>query len=482
MIPKLSKEQICVIYDQGFEAVYQLIETLQNAIQLLEERVTILESRIAKDSHNSSKPPSSDIVKKESRSLRKKSGRRSGGQPGHQGTTLKRIANPDHIIKHPCKGSCECSRSLEKAKRIGVHKRQVIDIKPVVMETTEHQAEIKKCACGRIHTAPFPADVISSVQYGKGINSLAVYLIVYQLLPLKRTQELLLDLLGVHLSEGTLKNMCAAAHNNLKATDDAIKGQIMASAVAHVDETGFYVMGKRWWLHATSTLRYTYYFCHPRRGREGIKAGGILTEFKGRLIHDFWRIYFRFGGEHGLCNVHHLRELIFIHEEVKAAWAAKMKTLLLKIKERVDRAKAKNRRSLHCVTLRKYRLQYEAIIRAGYRAEPAKAVKRREGQRGRIKQSPSRNLLDRFEKYDNEVLAFMDDFSVPFSNNLVEQDIRMMKVKQKISGCFRSELGAHIFCRIRSYISTVKKQEYNVFAQLEKIFMVRNPNVNLLAE
>lgn len=472
---RLTKDQVRLIYDQGFEAVYQLYEMLQDQIDKLEERVARLEQKDSKDSHNSSKPPSTDGFKREPHSLREKSGRKRGGQVGHEGATLARVENPDHIIPHKCTGDCQCGRSLKYAKKVNVEKRQVFDLPPIKIEVTEHQAEVVECRCGRKHTAPFPGEVTAPVQYGKGISALAVYLMMYQLLPSQRTKELFSTLLNVDISQGTLKNICNEAHNRLEPTEELFKNKILDSRVAHADETGFYVNGKRWWLHSVSTILYTFYFSHVKRGQDAMDAAGVLPNYKGRLIHDYWKAYLEYLCKHGLCNAHHLRELVFIDETFKEAWAVKMKNLLLTIKDAVAYAVTQKKTAFGSDVLRRYRRQYHAIIREGYHCQPITNHKRKPGQRGRLKQTPAKNLLDRFKKHSNEVLAFMYDFSVPFSNNLAERDIRMMKVQQKISGCFRSESGAQVFCRIRGFISTVKKNNLNIIESLSKVFTLK-PN------
>lgn len=467
---QLSRKEIIDIYRQGEDAVVSLIEILINKINALEEEVAKLKAQSAKDSHNSSKPPSSDINRPIPGNLRKKSGRKSGGQPGHKGYTLKQVENPDHIIKYPLKGKCNCGRDIENSKLLGYEKRQVIDIPPIKMEVTEHQAETRECACGLCHTAQFPDDVEAPVQYGKRIRAIMLYFSSYQLVPQKRTTEAMSDLFGITLSQGTLNNILQKGYERLAKTDDAIKEAIRAAPVINCDETGMYVRGKRWWEHSCSTDQFTYYYCHKRRGYEAMEDGGILPGYTGRAIHDAWPSYFNFDMLNGLCNAHHLRELIFMKEHFKQAWAQEMIDHLCYIKKKVERAKACGRKHLSGSTLQRYMKKYKKIISSGYRANPPPELVHETKKRGRKKQTPALNLLDRLSKYTEETLAFMYDFNVPFDNNLSERDLRMTKVKQKISGCFRSSNGADIFCRIRSYISTVRKHGKNVFDYLIKCF------------
>jgi len=463
------------------EEVYRIFCVMEEQIKALEARVIQLESLSNKDSHNSSKPPSSDQKRPQPKSLRKKSAKKSGGQPGHAGHTLKQVEKPDQTITHQPKGRCHCGRPKGKGRLIGYKRRQVFDLPSIELEVTEHQVEVLECDCGRQHTAEFPKGVDAPVQYGGRVRAMVLYLSAYQLLPQKRTTESLADLFGVQMSEGTLNQILIEAYNRLAGTEKTIKAAIRSSPVMHLDETGMYVNGKRLWEHNCSTPLFTYYFCHAQRGKEAIKEGGMLFQYLGRAVHDGWKSYFDWECLHALCNAHHLRELIFIKEEYGQRWADTMITLLCRIKRSVDRAKVAGRSSLAPMTLRRYRDRYEKVIQAGCRVNPIQNQERRPGQRGRIKKTQARNLVERLEKYADEALAFMYDFRVPFDNNLSERDLRMTKVKQKVSGCFRSMAGAQAFCRIRGFISTVRKHGLNVFDQLLKCFDQTN-NVVLIPE
>lgn len=469
----MSRDEIRAVYRQGEDAVIALIEMMIDRFNELEEKVARLEAQINKDSHNSSKPPSSDLGRAP-KNLREKSSKPSGGQPGHQGHTLRQIENPDYMNIHQLHGRCQCGKELSEGTFIGYKKRQVFDLPPIHLEVTEHRAEIRRCECGKEHIARFPENVIAPVQYGNQIRAVMVYFSSFQLLPQNRLIEAMRDLFNVHLSEGTLNNIVAKVHKRLERTEESIKASIRGSPVAHMDETGMYVAGKRWWEHVCGTALFTYYYCHPNRGTKAMKDGGIIEGYAGRAIHDGWASYFDFDCRHGLCNAHHLRELTFVKEELKQGWAERMIGHLCRIKETAERAQAAGRHALAPATLLAYRRQYSQIIASGYRVNPASVEVRKPGQRGCLKQSPSRNLLDRLSKYTEETLAFMYDFTVPFDNNLSERDARMTKVKQKISGCFRSAEGAYAFCRIRGYISTVRKHGLNVLDQLIKCFDDKN--------
>jgi transposase len=290
------------------------------------------------------------------------------------------------------------------------------------------------------------------------------------------------DLFGVDISEGTVNKAIQQAFSRLEATEAAIKNAIRGSPVVHGDETGIYIGGKRLWQHTVCTKLFTYFFSHCNRGKTALRDDGILDRFIGRLMHDGWKSYFDFDCLHALCNAHHLRELVFLSEECNQRWATTMIRLLCRIKKTVDRAKTAGRTHLSPQTIRLYESHYKSIIACGNRANPVETHRNVPGSRGRIKQTPGRNLLGRLDKFADETLAFMYDFSIPFDNNLAERDLRMSKVKQKVSGCFRSLAGAKAFCRICSYISTVRKHGANVFDHLVACYDFLNDQAILLPE
>ncbi len=437
----------------------------------LRERVNELERRLAKTSRNSSKPPSSDGFKKPSpKSLRKKGQQKSGGQPGHTGHTLKMADNPDHTEVHRVKECEGCRRSMEEQEPDRIESRQVHDLPPQRLIVTEHQAEIKMCSCGHLNKAAFPEGVNAPVQYGIGVKAAAVYLKNYQFLPFDRTCELLSDLFGCGISEGALANILARCAERLESPVLSIKEHIEQASVIHFDESGSRVLSKLWWLHVASTPLGTYYDIHRKRGAEAIDEIGILTDFSGRAVHDFWKPYFGYSCLHGLCNAHHLRELIFVHEQHQQDWANHMIDCLLKIKDAVDQAK-QTIDHLDEKQIRDFETRYQQILNEGYAQNPLPPLSpNTKKKRGRRKKSKPRNLLERLDEHRTEALAFMYDFNVPFDNNLAEQDIRMMKVQQKISGTFRTEHGAKAFCRIRSYISTARKNTVGAMDALIRLF------------
>ena len=481
----LNRAEIIKVYEQGPEAVVTLAEHLyamiehqqaqieqqQAQIERLNARVKELEDRLALDSHNSSKPPSSNVPAPRTKSLRTPRGKKPGAQKGHPGATLLASPQPDRIIGHNTESCHDCGRSLKGvAGRESTDRRQVFDLPPIKLEVTEHRTLSKCCPrCGAINEGEFPAGVKPGVQYGHNLKSLAVYLVNYHLLPWQRTCEMIGDLLGQPIAEVTLAaaiNECALG---LAETEKGIKQAITRAPVGHFDETGLYVAGRREWLHVASTPLLTHYGTHPQRGATATAEIAILPAFTGRAIHDAFSPYFNDSCDHGLCNAHHLRELTFVDEQMRQTWAGKMKTLLVKIKQAVEQAAATEANSLPTAQQRKFERAYDRLIAAGLRL-PENKQPPPSGKRGRTKQSKSKNLLDRLAKYQGETLAFMDDFSVPFDNNQAERDLRMVKVHQKISGCFRSPGGAKAFCRIRGYISSVKKQGRHVLSALYSVF------------
>jgi transposase len=316
----------------------------------------------------------------------------------------------------------------------------------------------------------FPEGVTQPVAYGPGVKALLVYLQAYQLLPYARSCELMEDLFGTRISEGTLSEALQTGSSQLEATEAAIREAITQAKVAHFDETGLRIEGRLHWLHSASTEMWVHYSPQKKRGQEGMKAAGVLPNFRGRAVHDGWASYFSYDCEHALCNAHHLREMTFLVERHSQAWAEELKRLLIEMKQAVEAAKAAGKSVLPKKTLYSLLKRYDALLKKGEAANPPpspEAVPRR----GRRKQTPARNLLDRLRRYQEETLAFLHDFAVPFDNNRAERDIRMMKVQQKVSGGFRSQDGAQAFCRIRGYLASARKQSHPVLFALHQLFL-----------
>ena len=467
---QLSEAEIRATYAQGEEAVVSLATLLLERLTKLESQVNELKGRLSKNSRNSSKPPSGDGFGKRTKSLRRKSEKSSGGQPGHQGHTLEWSSDPDFVDRYEVNVCSACGASLESVPVEQVLARQVFDIPPIEVLVSEHQVEVKSCLrCGQSTQGSFPAEANNVVQYGPRIKAMMVYLMDGQLLPSHRACEVLKDLMNVSVSDGTFYTTRDQCFEHLAPIDAEIKQAIQAAEVGHFDETGLRVNQRLWWLHVASTNGLTYYFVHPKRGQTAMDEMDILSEFDGKAVHDGWKSYQTYACEHFLCNAHHLRELQYILERYGQWWAFQLSQLLVTIHTQVETLKAQGKQTLSSEDLAAFDTRYEAILEQGFAENPMPPPPETK-KRGRPKRSPPRNLLERLRDQKASVLGFMHDFAVPFDNNQAERDLRMMKLKQKISGCFRSEDGAKKFCRIRGYLATLRKQGHNVLDALIDLF------------
>jgi transposase len=469
----ISKDEIVACYAQGEEAVIVLVESLVARINALETRIEVLENQKSKDSKNSSKPPSADGFAKRTKSLRTKSGRKSGGQKDHPGSTLEWCEEVDEVFIHPVVECKSCGTSLEKVEVLNLRCSQVHELPPIKLVVHEHQAEEKCCPnCGVLNQGKLPAFVNSLVQYGPGLKGLMVYLMEGQLLPSERAKELLQEVIGYEISEATLYNTRLRCYEELAAVEAYIKSGIQNAPVVHFDETGMRVKSKLMWLHVACNSWLTAYFIDPKRGQLAMDAIDILPSFEGVSVHDGLASYGKYDSTHALCNAHHLRELRFIVERYEQDWASDMMTLLVEIKTTIAIKQAVEETSLTLFQIADFEQRYQDIMAAGLIANPPPIIDLDlPKQKGRRKQSPPKNLLDRLQLHQSAVLLFMHDWRVPFDNNQAERDLRMMKLKQKISGTFRSLEGAQQFCRIRSYISTLRKQGIQVLDALRLVFM-----------
>jgi len=419
-------------------------------MELLVVIVELLANKLNLNSRNSSKPPSTDPNRERgSRRKEEEEKRKPGGQPGHNGSTLEKVKNPDHIETIPID-----KKTLPAGKydHVGYDVRQVIDI-IISKNVTEYRAEIVEDSKGNRFTAPFPPGVTRPVQYGKDLKAQAVYMSQQQLIPYDRIQDYFSDQCKIPISTGSLCNFNKEGYDLLEVFEQISRRRLTIEEILHNDETGINVNGKLLWLHCASSDLWTMYFPHEKRGLDAMIAMGILEHFKGISVHDHWKCYFRFPCEHALCNAHHLRELTRAWEQDSQQWAKKMQELLLEIDTAVKKAGG----SLTKKAAKKFRKRYRSILARGSRECPGPPNSAVKTKRGRTKKSRARNLLERLRDFEREVLRFMTDKRVPFTNNQGENDIRMTKVQQKISGCFRSMDGAKIFCRIRGYLSTCRK-------------------------
>jgi transposase len=488
-LPHIDREHILNAYKAGPEAVVSLVEYLQeqfqgrldemsNALAQLTEankklvaRIQVLEEKINKDSHNSNKPPSSDGLSRKFSRKRQPSGKKPGGQKGHEGTTLSMVKHPQYVKIHEVKRCHGCGMSLQNERPRGYEARQVFDIPPIVVEVTEHRGQIKCCPhCGEFSVASFPEGVNHRTQYGTRLKAHAVYLKNYGFLSYDRTAQAFADLYSIPLSVGTLASIDQRCARRVEGVVEQIRQKLIRERVVHFDETGLNINGELYWLHGAGTQRFTYYYPHKRRGTEATDQIGILPRLKGNAVHDNWKPYMKYDCSHSLCNAHHIRELTAVYEQGGQPWAQWMIGFLIESKQAVGQAKKAGKRGLAPYDIHEYENRYKIIIAAGMKANPAPTRSDSPSKRGRLKRSKARNLVERLGKLQQETLRYLYDFRVPFDNNLAERDIRMMRVQQKVSGLFRSYEGALAFCRIRSYISTMRKQGLSVIDAIMNAF------------
>lgn len=437
---------------------------LKSTVEILILLITILVGRLNITSKNSNKPPSED-KNRERGSKKQKSNKQPGGQEGHVGTKLKKVDNPDEIKELKID-----RRTLPKGdyKVAGYESRQIFDIK-ISRIVTEYRAEILEDEEGKRYVAKFPEALKAEVQYGTEVKTQAVYMSQFQLIPYKRIQDYFADQMNMPVSLGSIFNFNQEAYTLLEQFTQIVKEKLILSKLINVDETGINVNKKRIWLHSASNVKWTYFYPHEKRGSEAMDRIGILPRFNGVLCHDHWKPYYTYNCSHALCNAHHIRELSYAEENDNQQWAKLMRELLDEVNKAVHNYNGvlKKRKSDH------YRQRYREIIKNGEIECPE--PKRGKDQKGKLKKSKSRNLLERLRDYENDTLRFMDAEFVPFTNNLGENDLRMTKVQQKISGCFRSMEGAYIFCLIRSYLSTCRKNDVGATEALRLLFQGKMP-------
>lgn len=439
------------------------IEMLKELVASLTSRVAELERRLGLNSSNSGKPPSSDGLRKPTRtqSLREKSGKKTGGQPGHPGKTLRQTETPDAIIDHFPETCAGCGKALNETMATDLSARQVFDLpEPKPLLVAEHRAHTCRCLhCGTQTKAAFPAGVTAPTQYGPRIEAFVLYLQNHQLLPEKRLAMLMADLFGVNLAKATIARISQDYAARCQSFVDTLREQVAKAPVKHMDETGFRVGGKTQWLHIASTILLTFY-------RVSSKRGSLMQSVSGIVVHDHWKPYYTLSGVlHALCNAHHLRELKALVEIEKEDWARRMQRLLrgaCHVTNLAREADVPLKSSLIALIERRY----DAFIAAGMAFHEAQPPLGKPGKRGRQPRRVGHNLLLRLLTRKQDVLRFLTDPTVPFTNNLAEQDGRMMKVQQKVSGGFRSEDGAEDFATIRSVLSTARKQGWSLLETL----------------
>lgn len=431
----------------------------------LQRRNSELEPLLTKDSHNSSRPPSTDPPwAKRTKSLRRPSGRRPGGQAGHRGSTLRLSVHSTRVVEHRPRECQSCHASLAAGQLLRHLRQPVWEVVPARLKVTEHRLAVLRCSqCGQTTRGEFSGAVRSGVQYGSGVKARVLYLQQYQLLPYQRTSEAMRDLFGCQLSAGTVANIVRECASGLVETELKIKQKLRLSGVIHADETGLRINKRLGYVHVAGTASLTHYAAAAHRGHTAMDEINVLPRYRGTCVHDGLLAYKHYTHcRHALCGVHLLRELTYFEEldEVTKAWAAPLKELLLEMKAEVERVRDEGGKRLADDDLRSLIQSYDRLVAAGLRAQPPPELPEQVRKQ-------ARNLLLRLERRREEVLCFLTDFAVPFENNQAERDLRMVKLQQKTSGCFRSEEGARRFCRIRSYVSTARKQGRTVMQALE---------------
>lgn len=450
----------------SYDELAALVVQLRGDLAELRAENAELRARLAANSRNSSRPSSTDGLAKpavdpKKRSLRKRSGKKQGGQQGHGGTRLDRVAVADRTVEHPPQRCEECDADLAEAENVpGGESRQVFDVpEQRALEVIEHVTTLRRCQCGHVSCGEFPTAAAAPTQYGSGVRALGVYLHVFQHLPFDRACQALADIVGADVSPGTLTGWVKAAAEGLCDFDERLRRLLAGAPVCHFDETGARIAGRLGWVHSASTATLTRYTSHARRGSEAIDDANVLPEFRGVAVHDGWAPYRNYDGcAHGLCNVHHLRELQAALE-AGHSWPLAMSCLLLDTKALVAAAVAGERESLSARQITALAASYQTVLAMGHEEHPATNAKK----------TKAHNLLIRLERHQDDVLRFAHDFRTPFGNNQAEQDIRMVKLQQKISGCWRTMTGAQRFLTIRGYISTARKNEISPLSALDAL-------------
>ena len=473
MIPNFNKTPIVLTEKQQivqllkeFESLKKEFESFKEATKIiisnLKDQNILLKARLAKyenpkNSGNSSIAPSQDPFRK-TKSLRGKSKLKQGGQKGHKGNKLTMVTNPDIVIIHDITQCHCCGNELPKDEN-NYDARQVFDLPPIKIEVTEHRRLKKTCLhCGRKNKATFPEGMSQEAQYGKAIKSLCVYLQNYQMIPYSRCSEFINDLIGHQIATGSLSNFQQQCFTYLKPYQQEVKKLLLQSDILHADETGIRLNGNNSWMHVISNKTISFFGHHLKRGKEAMNAIGILENYKGTLIHDRFSSYFSYNCDHGLCNAHILRDLVYVEETFDAPWAEQIKELLIRAKNKKD-----NDPDLKTSYYLRVFNKYTSLIRPIIKAYDKK-----------FKKTDEQRLAFALEKHKYLFLKFIKQSEVPFDNNQAERDLRMIKVKQKVSGCFRSQTHAQYFASIRGYISTIKKNNRNVLEEIRNAFQ-QNP-------
>ena len=461
---KMTEQEARGIYDLGEEAVVAWMLAMDQRFRAVEETVKALEARLAQNSKNSSKPPSSDPddTNLKPMSLRRKTGKKPGGQKGHKGQTLRQVNQPDQTQDHRPKTCPNCQADLDQQPSVGYTPRQVFEMPDPKIVVVEHRAHQVVCPCCSQHTqAHFPTGVNQPTQYGPNLLGFASYLHAQHLIPFARCAQIVTEITGAPFSPGSLHTALKLAYERLEDFEEQVKEALSQAPILHVDETSSRVTGKRYWFHVRSTGKLTYLFCHAKRGREAVSD---LLGYQGRLVSDFFSNYVTLACLHQFCLAHICRELVGVFEQTGHEWAKCLKEHLEACNAACHRARQRGSSKLW--NARTLATQFDELVSEGSRHNPVSIPV--PGKRAR--RSKARALIDRLREYRSDCLGFLFDLNVPFTNNQAERDIRMLKVKGKISGGFRRLEGALWFCRTRSYLQTCAKQGLSLLSCLRSVF------------
>ena len=463
----INVEETIELIQEQLKKNKSLSPEFSHSINLLILLIKILISRLGLDSQNSSLPPSSNNPRKtrgkDKKKRKKKSSKKAGGQVGHEGCTLEQYEDIDEVVPLSIdRRTLPADESFTKGED---EVRQVFDIE-LKFIVREYRAEVLIGSDGHRYVAEFPKHITKAVQYGPSVRSFAVYASQYQLIPYNRVQEIFKNQFGLEISQGSISNFNREAWQKLESFEKESIEELSRSTVLNADETGIKVDGELAWMHVLGDNKTTFYFAHEKRGKEAIDAMGVIPNYSGVLCHDHWKPYLGYDCLHALCNAHHLRELQWVIDFKEQKWAKSMKKFLSGLNDLVEKNGGVLSEDIQQKKLKRYR----EIIKQGQLECPTYLPARGKKKKGKVKQTKERNLLERLGRFENEVLLFMKKREVPFTNNQAERDIRMVKVHQKISGQFKSMSGAKYFCRIRSYLMTMRKRGYAPLDKLQALF------------
>lgn len=447
----------------------QIIDELNETINKLVQNIDKLKEQLGKNSRNSFKPPSSDgLAKPTPKSLRKSVGRKPGGQKGHKGNGLTLMAAPDETIIHKPKACVGCSHESECKSCSQSAIRNVVDIE-IKTTVTAHYTESYACPLqdNKIISGDFPESVTSSMQYGDNVKALAIALNTEGMMSIQRTHDILKSVLGLPISTGTVNTMVSKFADKISDTVEAIRKALLRESVVNCDETGIRTEGTNYWVHSACNDDYTYLSTQKKRGKEGMDHADFLPDYDGIIIHDFWQSYWKYNLRHGVCGAHLLRELngVIDNHEEQRGWAEGFQKLLLKMNEAKSKAVEKGKTSISDYHRRKFSKEYDRIMEEAKKLNPE--PKKVSGKRGKPAKGKILCLVDRLIEHKGEVCLFIHDFNVPFTNNIAERSIRMVKVKAKVSGCFRTTSGVNAFTNIKSYLGTAKKHGINTYEAIK---------------